>query len=102
MAISSVNTTFANGQTPTPILECSFIASVDTMKDSMDTSAPKNQISDSAIASDVNLIATMHTTHITVDTFMDYPDYMLRWINAVRKTGKHVWFRLHFNAWEGN
>ena len=96
------NAQFTYTPFPTSTALPAFIASVDTMKDSMDTSAPHNQISDAAIASDVNLAATMNLTHITVDTFMDYPDYMLRWINAVRATGKHVWFRVHFNAWEGN
>src|SRR5262249_50847826 len=31
-----------------------------------------------------------------------YPDYMLRWVKAVRATGKKVWFRTHFCAWEGS
>jgi parallel beta-helix repeat protein len=88
---------------PNPAQNTSFfIASVDTMKDSMDTSAPKNQLTDAKIASDTNLSATLHTTHITVDTFWDYPNYMRRWVKAVRATGKHVWFRIHPNAWEGN
>jgi len=76
-----------------------FIASVDTMKESMDT--VNNQLTDVQIADDVNLAATLNTTHITVDTFYDYPGYMQRWVNAIRKTGKHVWFRPHFNAWQG-
>lgn len=76
-----------------------FIASVDTMKESMDTA--NDQLTNAQIADDVNLTATLNTTHITVDTFYNYPEYMQRWVNAVRKTGKHVWFRTTFKAWVG-
>ncbi len=75
---------------------------VDTMKSSRDTCLPSQQINSAAIALDVNLCATMGTTHITVDCFYDYPAYMANWVAAVRVTGKHVWFRGHWNAWEGN
>ncbi len=75
-------------------------ASVDTMKESMDTDT--NQLTPTQIADDVNLAATLKTTHITVDVHWDYPTYMQEWISAVRAAGKHVWFRIHPNAWEGN
>ena len=75
-------------------------ASIDTMKESMDT--VNNQLTTSQIADSVDLAATLNTTHITVDTFWDYPAYMQEWVNAIRSTGKHVWFRTHPNAWEGN
>lgn len=77
-----------------------FRASVDTMKESMDTDA--NQLTPTQIANDVNLSATLHVTHITVDVHWDYPSYMQAWVDAVRATGKHVWFRIHPNAWEGD
>jgi len=75
-------------------------ASVDTMKESMDTDS--FPLTDAQIADTVNLAASLHTTHITVNTFWDYPAYAQRWVNAIRAAGKHVWFRMHPNAWEGN
>ena len=75
-----------------------LFTSIDTMKESMDTdSYPLN---DAQIADDVNLAASLHPSYITVDTHYDYPAYMQRWVNAVRATGKHVWFRIHPNQWE--
>jgi len=77
-----------------------FVLSVDTMKESMDTDA--HPLTTDQIAGDVGAMARLNPTYITVDTFMDYPDYMQRWVAAVRATGRRVWFRLHPNAWEGN
>ena len=77
-----------------------FIASIDTMKGSRDTQT--RPWSDAAIAAEVNLAATLNTTHITVDTNWDYPDYVQRWVSAVRAAGKHAWFRGHPNQWENN
>jgi hypothetical protein len=77
-----------------------FAASIDTMKESMDTDTW--QLSNAQIAESVNLAATLNPTYITVDTFWDYPSYMQRWVNAVRATGRHVWFRGHPNQWENN
>lgn len=79
-----------------------FIASIDTMKESMDTDAPGRQLNDGEIASDVGAAGRLGGTHITVDTYWDYPGYMGHWVAAVRATGKHVWFRLHPSAWEGD
>lgn len=76
------------------------ITAVDTMKESRDTIT--NPLTDLEIYQDVALCATLHTTHITVDTPYDYPDYLTRWVKAVRATGRHVWFRCAFNAWEGS
>jgi len=78
----------------------SFIASVDTMKESRDTEM--RPLSDAQIAADVNVAASLNTTYITVDTHWDYPAYMLRWADAVRAAGRHVWFRIHPNQWGNN
>src|SRR5260221_9980513 len=77
--------------------------SIDTMKGSRDTtSTPSFQLTPAQIALDVNLCATMSVTHITVDTFYDYPAYMALWVAAVRAVGKKVWFRPHWNHLESN
>ena len=76
-----------------------FVASIDTMKESMDTDA--YPLTPAQIADDVNLAATLDTNYITVDTHWDYPAYMQEWVHAVRKAGRHVWFRIHPNAWGG-
>lgn len=76
------------------------ITCVDTMKESRDTVT--NPLADAQMEQDVRLTAALHVTHIAVDTPYDYPDYLARWVRAVRKTGKHVWFRCAFNAWEGS
>src|SRR5579871_3241517 len=77
-----------------------FAASIDTMKESMDTDAVQSQLSDTRIADTVNTIARLHTNYITVDTFWEYPSYTQRWITAIRATGRHVWFRMHPSQWE--
>ena len=77
-----------------------FIASIDTMKESRDTD--RYPLSATQIAADVALSASLHTNYITVDVHWDYPQYMGAWITAVRRTGRHVWFRIQPNAWEGN
>lgn len=74
--------------------------SIDTMKESRDSI--NNLLTDAQIQQDVDLSASLGCSHITVDTPYDYPDYMTRWVRAVRKTGRHVWFRSAFNAWEGS
>ena len=76
-----------------------FVASIDTMKESMDTDA--YPLTPAQIADDVNLAATLDTNYITVDTHWDYPAYMQEWVRAVRNAGRHVWFRIHPNAWAG-
>ena len=76
-----------------------FLASIDTMKESMDTDT--YPLTPAQIADDVNLAAKLNTNYITVDTHWDYPAYMRRWVDAVRNAGKHVWFRIHPNAWAG-
>ncbi|MGH2345810.1 MAG: hypothetical protein ACRDG4_11330, partial [Chloroflexota bacterium] len=72
-----------------------FAASVDTMKESMDTDAAQDQLSDSRISNTVNAISRLNTNYITVDTFWEYPSYTQRWVDAIRATGRHVWFRMH-------
>lgn len=76
-------------------------ASIDTMKESMDTDG-YTQLSDAQIAQTVKTAAQVQVTHITVDTHWDYPAYAQRWVNAIQSAGKHVWFRMHPNAWEGD
>lgn len=76
------------------------ITSVDTMKESMDTDTWP--LSAAQIAESVNLAASLNPKYVTVDTFWDYPSYMQQWVNAVRATGRHVWFRIHPNQWEDN
>ena len=73
---------------------------VDTMKESRDTET--RPLGDAQIASDVGLSAGLHPSHITVDTHWDYPDYMRRWVGAVRAAGRQVWFRIHPNQWGNN
>ena len=92
-----VPTTSATGCTLTP---GTFYASVDTMKESMDRD--RFPLTPAQIANDVNLAASVHTTHITVDVHWDYPAYMREWVSAIRNAHRHVWFRIHPNAWEGN
>lgn len=78
----------------------SFFASIDTMKASRDTET--RPLSLHEITSIVNLSASLNTNYITVDTLWDYPHYMQQWIDAIRATGRHVWFRGHPNQWENN
>jgi len=77
-----------------------FFASIDTMKASRDTQT--RQLSQYEINEIVRLSASLNTNYITVDTNWDYPAYMQEWVNAVRATNHHVWFRSHPNKWEND
>ena len=74
-----------------------FIASIDTMKESRDTESWQEPYAQ--IVQDVDLIATLNVNYITVDTHWEYPAYMAEWVQAIRATGKHVWFRGAPNQW---
>ena len=76
------------------------IAALDTMKESRDTET--RPLTDGQIAATVRLAASLGVTHITVDTHWDYPEYLARWVRAVRASGAHVWFRIHPNQWGNN
>ena len=69
-----------------------FVTSLDTMKESKDLATAG--LTDAQISNDVNVAASLNTTHITVDTQMEYPSVMGQWVRAVRSTGRSVWFRL--------
>jgi hypothetical protein len=85
------------GAEEAPALPVSYIASIDTMKESKDTEdAP---LSDTQIAADINLSASLNVNYIAIATHYDNADYMTRWVSAVRATGKHVWFRSGFRGW---
>lgn len=75
-----------------------FIASIDTMKESRDTET--RPLSSSEILDIVKLSASVNTNYITVDTHWDYSNYLQQWVNAIRATGRHVWFRSQPNQWE--
>lgn len=77
-----------------------FFASVDTMKESRDTET--RPLSAKEILAIVKLSASINTNYITVDTHWDYPGYIQQWVNAIRATGHHVWFRAAPNQWENN
>jgi hypothetical protein len=80
-----------------------FFASTDTMKESRDTETPETRrLSSQEIHDIVTVSASINTNYITVDTHWDYPDYTQQWINAIRATGHHVWFRSHPNQWENS
>jgi len=68
------------------------------MKESRDTET--HQLSTNEISSIVKLSATVNANYITVDTHWDYADYIRQWVDAIRATGRHVWFRLQPNQWE--
>jgi hypothetical protein len=76
----------------------SFIASIDTMKESKDSDS-STQLTDEQIANDIDLCASLNPTYITVDTHYDEDTYMARWVRAIRATGKYVWFRPGFVGW---
>jgi hypothetical protein len=75
-----------------------FFASIDTMKESRDTET--HPISQAEIARIVQLSASLNTNYITVDTHWNYPGYMKKWIDAIRASGRYVWFRTQPNEWE--
>ena len=71
------------------------------MKDSRDTDYPTTQqMSDTQIKQEVNLIVAQNANYITDDAFYDYPSYMALWANDIHAAREHVWFRPHFNCWE--
>jgi hypothetical protein len=68
------------------------------MKESKDTDS-STQLTDEQIANDIYLCASLTPNYITVDTHYDKDAYMARWVQAIRATGKHVWFRPGFAGW---
>jgi hypothetical protein len=88
------------GALPSPLPSPCQVTSIDTMKDSKDTCA--SPMTAEAIAQEINLTATLEVTHIAISTSYDYPEYLTTWVNAIRAAGKQVWFRPHWNRWEGN
>jgi hypothetical protein len=78
----------------------SFFASIDTMKESKDTET--HPLSLQEITNIVDLSASLNTNYVTIDTDWDYAAYMQQWVNAVRRTGHHVWFRIHPTRWENS
>ncbi len=89
-----------SSQPQTTTASSSFFASIDTMKVSRDTQ--RHPLSQQEITQIIQLSASLNTNYITVDTHWDYPAYMGRWIDAIRATGRHVWFRSHPDKWENN
>jgi hypothetical protein len=75
-----------------------FFASIDTMKESKDTET--HPLPQQEITSIVDLSASLNSNYITIDTDWDYAAYMQQWVNAVRSTGRRVWFRIHPTHWE--
>jgi hypothetical protein len=75
-----------------------FFASIDTMKESRDTET--RPLSSNEILDIVKLSASVNTNYITVDTHWEYSNYLQQWVNAIRATGLHVWFRSQPNQWE--
>lgn len=49
----------------------------------------------------VRQLASPHTTHMAVDTPYDDRFELVQCVRAIRRTGRHVWFRSTFNAWQG-
>jgi hypothetical protein len=78
-------------------LPVSFVASIDTMKESRDTES--TQLTAAEIAEDVDLCARLNTNYITVDTHYDEDAYMAQWVAAIRASGKQAWFRASFKDW---
>lgn len=85
---------------PPPSPPGPFFASIDTMKASRDTE--RRPLSRQEITSIVQLSASLTANYITVDTHWDYPTYLQQWIDAIRATGRHIWFRSQPNQWEDN
>ncbi len=92
----------------TPLTE--FMSSVDTMKESQDshtltcgapsgsdTCSPSSQIGEI-----VAELATLGSRFITVDSQMDFPAYEAEWAATIHAAGRHVWWRVHPNFWEGD
>lgn len=67
--------------------------SIDTMKESRD----KNNLTQAQIQQHINLLATFDLTHITLDCGFDddfqTDAYRQLWVDAVRATGKSIWWR---------
>ena len=92
----------------TPLTE--FMSSVDTMKETQDShsltcDAPSGSdvcSSSSQIGEIVGELATLGSSFISVDSQMDFPTYEAEWAATIHAAGKHVWWRVHPNFWEGD
>jgi hypothetical protein len=86
-----------------------FMSSVDTMKYSMDSNSESCDPNGSDVCSPTSQIgeivasaATLGSNFITVDSQMDFPAYEAEWAATIHAAGKHVWWRVHPNFWEGD
>jgi hypothetical protein len=100
LAIASLLMFYEPGHQKEPSIgKTLFISSIDTMKESKDTDSSDRQLTQVQIASDIDLCASLNSNYITVDTHYNQDTYMARWVQAIRATGKHVWFRPGFVEW---
>lgn len=72
------------------------ILAVDTMKDSRD----RHNLSQSYIDQHVDACAWLRPTHITVDSFMDWPDQFRMWVDSIRRYNVPIIFRLNWWGWQ--
>jgi hypothetical protein len=77
------------------------VRAIDTMKYSRD--AARNPAMITQIPSLVAQVASLHPTHIAIDTPYDaeFVPYLAAWVQAARANNLHVWFRGNFSGWEG-
>lgn len=95
--------------TPKPGNSIFLIQSVDFMKISKDNAT--SQYTSTQMLQAVSAVKTLNLTHIAIDVpYDDYtayspsvtPNYASNWASAVRKDGYNVFWRQHWNSWEGD
>jgi hypothetical protein len=80
--------------------------SIDTMSRSRDQA--QSQLFKPQIVFFCQQLARLHPTHLTYcgpydapSTYGAQPGWMEAWLGAIRATGRHVWFRMLWNNWQG-
>lgn len=66
------------------------------MKDSRDS----HTLSQEQIDQHVDVCAWMKPTHITIDCFMDWPEYCAKWVDSIRRYNIPIIFRLKWYQWD--
>ena len=55
-----------------------------------------------SIQEQIAMLKAMNATYVAVATPYDRAEELKQWVDEIHKQGLHVWFRAHWNEWEGD
>lgn len=61
-----------------------------------------SKVSQSSIQKQISMLKELGFNYIAIATPYDNPDDMMMWATEIHAQGMNVWFRSHWNSWEGD